>query len=60
MLKKSSLKSIINLFLISGIAKLLSIIAKIIVAREISTYAMSVYSLTLPTLSLLLKMYVNY
>ena len=56
MLKKSSLKSIINLFLISGIAKFLSIIAKIIIAREIPTYAMSVYSLTLPTLSLLLNL----
>ncbi|MBQ8206847.1 MAG: oligosaccharide flippase family protein [Bacilli bacterium] len=36
-------------------AKVLSIIAKIFIARKISTLAMSVYSLTIPTLSLLLN-----
>ena len=39
-----------------GLAKMLSIIAKIVIARKISTYAMSIYSLTLPTLSLLLNL----
>lgn len=34
---------------------MLSVIAKIVIARNISTYAMSIYSLTLPTLSLLLN-----
>ena len=37
------------------IAKIISIFAKIVIARKISTLAMSVYSLTLPTLSLLLN-----
>lgn len=37
------------------IAKVVSIFAKIVIARKISTLAMSVYSLTLPTLSLLLN-----
>lgn len=36
-------------------AKFLSVLAKIIIARKISTFAMSIYSLTLPTLSLLLN-----
>ena len=36
-------------------AKAISILAKIVIARKISTIAMSVYSLTLPTLSLLLN-----
>lgn len=36
-------------------AKAISILAKIVMARKISTIAMSVYSLTLPTLSLLLN-----
>lgn len=34
---------------------MLSVIAKIVIARNISTYAMSIYSLTLPTMSLLIS-----
>lgn len=41
--------------LAGGIAKALSIIAKIIMARKISTLAISVYSLTAPTMILLLN-----
>ena len=40
---------------LSLLSKILSIVAKVIIARKISTIAMSVYSLTLPTLSLLLN-----
>ena len=53
--KKYLFNSLYKLIGISLIAKVLSILAKIIIARKISTLAMSVYSLTLPTLSLLLN-----
>lgn len=41
--------------MLSTLAKIISIVVKIVIARKISTLAMSIYSLTLPTLSLLLN-----
>lgn len=55
MIKKNLFKILSSLILVGGLAKVLSIIAKIVIARKISTYAMSIYSLTIPTLSLLLN-----
>ena len=49
------MKIITKLFFVSSLAKVISILAKIIIARKIPTQAMSIYSLTLPTLSLLLN-----
>lgn len=56
MIKKNLFTTLIRLIFMGGLAKMLSIIAKIVIARKISTYAMSIYSLTLPTLSLLLNL----
>ncbi|MBQ4061112.1 MAG: oligosaccharide flippase family protein, partial [Bacilli bacterium] len=55
MIKNIFLKSISSLIIYSFLAKVLSVIAKIVIARNISTYAMSIYSLTLPTMSLLIS-----
>lgn len=55
MLKKNFFKTFISLILIGGLAKIISIIAKIVISRSIPTMAMSIYSLTIPTLSLLLN-----
>lgn len=55
MIKKNFFKTFISLILIGGLAKIISIVAKIVISRSIPTMAMSIYSLTIPTLSLLLN-----
>lgn len=54
-MKKGIIISLIKLIMSGFLAKILSTIAKIIIARKIGIESMSIYSLTLPTMILLIN-----
>ena len=54
--KKNIIISLTKLISVGFIAKILSTLAKIIITREIGVDSMSIYSLSLPTMILLLNL----
>ena len=54
--KKNQIVSITKILIISSIAKILSLVSKIIMTRELGLYSMSIFSLTNPLLLLLLTL----
>lgn len=55
-MKKNIIISVIKLIIMGFLAKIISTIAKIITARKIGIESMSIYSLTLPTMVLMLNL----